>query len=244
MISTSLRGTRWARGLLLLSVAIVATPVRAGDVLPKSDIPIERFYQYPLISGRSPSNPAMSPDGSKIAFGWNQTGARKLDLWVMEFPGGKKQRIVAADAIADFGSYGAAFARWILGMPETVYCVRGNYTKDYEVSDDHAVLVLKYPKCSAVLEGTWATKGWDSSANPVIHGKEGTLSVLNGQIHKSGETVDLPEAASKGPAEYFYACIREGKQPEGILNPEIAADACRILDAAIKSSASGCAERP
>lgn len=147
-------------------------------------------------------------------------------------------------AIADFGSYGAVFARWVLGMPETVYCVRGNYTKDYEVSDDHATLLLKYPKASAFLEGTWATKGWDSGPNPVLHGKDGTLSVQGGELINSGESVPVPEMAIRNPAEYFLECVREGRQPEGILNPEIAADACRILDAAIKSSASGCAERP
>jgi len=146
-------------------------------------------------------------------------------------------------AIADFGSYGAALSRWLLGMPETVYCVRGNFTKDYEVSDDHAVLVLKYPKGTAFLEATWATKGSDDGPNPVIHGKEGTLSVRNGELTRSGEVIPVPEMPTRNPAEYFLECIRTGKQPEGILNPEIAADAARILDAAIKSSASGCAER-
>ncbi len=43
----------------------------------------------------------MSPDGSKIVFGWNQTGVRKLDLWVMDYPGGDKRRIVEADKIMD-----------------------------------------------------------------------------------------------------------------------------------------------
>ncbi len=70
--------------------------------LPKTDIPIERFYQYPLISGRSPSAPAMSPNGRMIAFGWNQTGVRKLDLWVMEYPSGSKKQIVDASKIAEF----------------------------------------------------------------------------------------------------------------------------------------------
>jgi dipeptidyl-peptidase-4 len=43
----------------------------------------------------------MSPDGKYIAFGWNQTGVRKLDLWVMDYPSGKKRAIVRADDIAD-----------------------------------------------------------------------------------------------------------------------------------------------
>jgi predicted dehydrogenase len=147
-------------------------------------------------------------------------------------------------AIADFGSYGAVLARWLLGMPETVYCVRGNYTKDYDVVDDHASILLKYPKGSAALEGTWATQAWETSSNPVVYGKTGTLSVLNNELSLSGEKIDVPAMPIGNPAEYFYACIREGKQPEGILNPEIAADACRILDAAVKSSSTGCAERP
>ncbi len=69
--------------------------------LPKAEIPLERFYQYPLLNGRSPAGPALSPDGSKIVFGWNQTGERKLDVWVLDFPGGAKRRIVEATKIYD-----------------------------------------------------------------------------------------------------------------------------------------------
>ena len=43
----------------------------------------------------------MSPNGAKIAFGWNQTGERKLDLWVLDYPSGEKRRIVEAAKITD-----------------------------------------------------------------------------------------------------------------------------------------------
>lgn len=43
----------------------------------------------------------MAPDGSKIVFGWNETGERKLDVWVMDYPSGAKRRIVEADSIED-----------------------------------------------------------------------------------------------------------------------------------------------
>jgi dipeptidyl-peptidase-4 len=86
---------------VLLPLLLCLAALGAGQPLPKADIPIERFYQYPLINGRSPSNPKMSPDGSHIAFGWNETGARRLDLWVMDYPSGKKRRIVDAAAIAE-----------------------------------------------------------------------------------------------------------------------------------------------
>lgn len=147
-------------------------------------------------------------------------------------------------AIADFGSYGAALARWLLGMPESVYAIKGNFTKDYDVPDDHAILVLKYPFGSAVLEGTWATVGFAGDPNPVIHGKNGTLSVVKGELIQTGTPREVPPLPQSNPAEYFLDCVRTGKTPAGIMDPEIAADACRILDAAIASTKSGCAEKP
>lgn len=86
-------------GLLLLAAAPVVSFARD---LPKTAIPIERYYQYPLINGRSPSSPRMDHAGKRIVFGWNTTGERKLDLWTMDFPGGAKRRIVKADDIAKF----------------------------------------------------------------------------------------------------------------------------------------------
>ena len=159
------------------------------------------------------------------------------------------EKLNGGGAIADFCSYGAVLARYYFGLPETVYCVRGNFTKDYEVSDDHALITLKYPKMSVSIEGTWATAAFDHSANPVIHGKTGTLAVYGSQIKKhlpgkDAEDVESPALEFSNPAIYFMDCVTNGKQPEGIRDPQIAADACRILDAAIKSSTSGCAEKP
>lgn len=144
-------------------------------------------------------------------------------------------------AIADFGSYGAVLSRWLLGMPEKVFCVRGNYTKDYDISDDHALIVLQYPKGSAALEATWATKQWEAAGNPVLYGKDGTIAVVGKELQVQGSPVQLPESTS-GPAVAFIEYLRTGATPTGILNPEIAADTCRILEAAIRSSRSGCAE--
>lgn len=152
-------------------------------------------------------------------------------------------------AIADFCGYGAVLCRWLLGMPEAVYAIRGNFTKDYPVPDDHAVCLLKYPQGSASIEGTWATFGFDESANPVAHGKFGTLGAYGDEVrhYRAGQA---PEAAvapaldTGNPAAYFLNCVATGKEPEGMLNPRLSADACRIVDAAKKSARTGCAERP
>jgi len=150
-------------------------------------------------------------------------------------------------AIGDFCSYGAVVARYLFGMPETVYCVRGNYTKDYKISDDHAVCLLKYEKAAAELEGTWATAVSDTGPSAVVHGSTGTLASWGDKCELSvrgNRSEFLATKPEHTPATYFLECLQTGKVPEGILNPEIAADACRILDAGIASSKSGCAERP
>jgi dipeptidyl-peptidase-4 len=86
----------WAGLLLAVSSGAWAQALPA----PESGLSIERLMSYPIINGRSPAAPSMAPDGSKIAFGWNQTGARMLDLWVMDYPSGNKRRILASDSIA------------------------------------------------------------------------------------------------------------------------------------------------
>lgn len=159
------------------------------------------------------------------------------------------EKLNGGGAIADFGSYGCVAARYLFGMPETVYAVRGNYTKDYEVVDDHATIVLKYPKADAVLEGTWATFGFDSGPSAVVHGAKGTLAVFGREVEKSVAGADRvrtePTALpAPGPAEAFLRCIQNGERPFGIADPELAADSCRILDAAIRSTFTGCAEKP
>lgn len=159
------------------------------------------------------------------------------------------ERLNGGGAIADFGSYGCAVARYLLGMPETVYAVRANTTKPYEVCDDHAIIVLRYPKADAVLEGTWATFGFDSGPTAVLHGDRGTLAAFGKEVEHSAagaeRTRTQPDALpAANVAEAFRQAIENGVRPSGITDPAIAADACRILDAAIRSTASGCAERP
>ncbi len=84
------------------SLAALALATSAfGQGLPKTEISVERLYQYPLISGHAPASPTMSHDGSHIVFGWNQTGVRKADVWVMDYPSGEKRQILSASAISD-----------------------------------------------------------------------------------------------------------------------------------------------
>ncbi|MEA2554204.1 MAG: dipeptidyl-peptidase 4 [Fimbriimonadaceae bacterium] len=86
------------RALIGAAFLAVACLINAQD-LPKSDLSIERLYSYPLVQGRSPTGAAMAPGGKHIVFGWNQTGDRRLDVWLMDFPSGKKRQVISASAI-------------------------------------------------------------------------------------------------------------------------------------------------
>ncbi|HTQ10692.1 MAG TPA: prolyl oligopeptidase family serine peptidase [Fimbriimonadaceae bacterium] len=87
--------------LALLAFAAVLASAQQTPLPDMDGIPFERFYKYPILNGRSPASPEMSPDGTKIVFGWNKTGDRKLDIWEMDFPDGKPHMIVKSDSITD-----------------------------------------------------------------------------------------------------------------------------------------------
>lgn len=144
-----------------------------------------------------------------------------------------------AGALADFACYGAVMSAYLLGEPEQVLGTRGNLTKDYPLSDDNAVVVARYPKAIAVIEATWSQIGSDGAPNPMVYGTEATAGVVDGKlrIHRRGAEVvyeepePLPEGARNAP-EYFLCCLRTGTRPEGVLSPEIALIAQKIVDAA------------
>jgi predicted dehydrogenase len=142
-----------------------------------------------------------------------------------------------AGALADFACYGAVMSAYLLGEPLQVVGARGNLTKDYPISDDNAVLIARYPKAIAVIEATWSQIGADGAPNPIVYGTEATAGVIDGKlrIHRRGaeptlETpLPLPEGARNAP-EYFLNCLRTGARPEGVLSPEIALIAQRMVE--------------
>jgi predicted dehydrogenase len=142
-----------------------------------------------------------------------------------------------AGALADFACYGAVMSAYLLGEPLQVVGARGNLTKDYPISDDNAVLIARYPKAIAVIEATWSQIGADGAPNPIVYGTEATAGVIDGKlrIHRRGaeptlETPPpLPEGERNAP-EYFLQCLRTGARPEGVLSPEIALIAQRMVE--------------
>lgn len=148
---------------------------------------------------------------------------------------------------ADFCGYGAVFAASVLGRPESVFGTAGNLTKEYDVVDDNAVMVARYPKAMAILEGTWSQQGGDATGYPVVYGTKGTLSQAGDKIRldrggKDGvEMVGLdtmPEHM-KNHAVYFVHCIETGTEPEGVLSFENCLIAQEIVQAGYESVRTG-----
>ncbi|HXH60662.1 MAG TPA: prolyl oligopeptidase family serine peptidase [Fimbriimonadaceae bacterium] len=66
---------------------------------PKSGLSIERLYDYPIVNGRSPSAEKMSHDGHYVVYGTNKTGARMVDVYVMDLRTGRETKIVESDKL-------------------------------------------------------------------------------------------------------------------------------------------------
>jgi predicted dehydrogenase len=146
---------------------------------------------------------------------------------------------------ADFCGYGAVFAADLLGRPESVFGTTGNLTKDYPVPDDNAVMVARYPKAIAILEGTWSQQGSDGTGYPIVYGTTGTLSQGGKQVRLDGpngvQMVDhdlLPEHMANH-AVYFVHCIETGTEPEGILSLDNCLIAQEIVEAGYESARTG-----
>lgn len=155
------------RASVCLSAAFVVLSTQGfSQALPKAEIPIERYFQYPLINGRSPSNPQMAPDGGKIAFGWNQTGARRLDLWVLDYPSGSKRQIVDASKIVDLPRQDDTRTE----QEKKEDALYDGGISGAEWSPDSEELLFAYKG------RTWLVKPDGSDLHPIVDGQSGMAS--------------------------------------------------------------------
>ncbi len=79
-------------GVLLIAAALVtAAPPLTGQT---QDLTVENAVtSLPSLIGTSPSGLAWSPDGSQLAFVWNDEGMPFRDVWIVSARGGEPRRI-------------------------------------------------------------------------------------------------------------------------------------------------------
>jgi len=150
-----------------------------------------------------------------------------------------------AGAFMDYCCYGAAFWRYLLGMPKAVVAAADRLVKDYIQVDDNGVLLMFYDGAYCAAEGSWTQiPGYHDM---VILGSEGTLATERGRLliaTKSApeqtevELTPLP-AGRRNPAEYFIGCLEAGRNVEGLCSARVGRDAQEILEAGLISAREG-----
>ncbi|MBT5534556.1 hypothetical protein HOK31_15925, partial [Candidatus Poribacteria bacterium] len=160
----------------------------------------------------------------------------------------------------DYCCYGACLSRWLIGEPAaSAFGMKANLTSHYGDADDNAVITVRFPKAISILEGTWTTWNVGVPTGPIVYGTKGTLvatsktvgdrrvpavAVHTSRGHGSGEPDELVEGDAlpegrKTLAEEFTHHIETGDALHPTLDASFNLEAMAILDAGIRSAASG-----
>jgi predicted dehydrogenase len=161
------------------------------------------------------------------------------------------QAAAGGGALIDYCCYGALLSRWYIGeQASAAIGLRGNLDSQWGDADDNAVVVVRFPKAMALLEGSWTTLTHGVPTGPIVYGTTGTLVVDNldgrpvvrlerGQdapeIH---EPALLPSHRNTIAAELIHH-LETGEALHPTLDMMFNLEVMAILDAGIRSAGSG-----
>ncbi|MEA3345496.1 MAG: Gfo/Idh/MocA family oxidoreductase [Chloroflexota bacterium] len=188
-----------------------------------------------------------------LAYGQQITDPEKgAEWWHQSAPGG--------GALLDYCCYGACLSRWFIGEPAVAALgLKANLTSHYGDAEDNAIITVRFPKTLAILEGTWTTWNVGVPTGPIVYGTSGTLvastKMVEGQhvpvveVYTSRshgltepdqvlEGDPLPEGRETLAKEFIHH-LETGKPLHPTLDPIFNLEAMAILDAGIRSAASG-----
>ena len=152
-------------------------------------------------------------------------------------------------ALVDYCCYGAVLARVLLGQPNAVSGLAGNFQRDDISVEDNAVILMRYPHAMAIAEASWTQHGKLDAYTPTIHGETGSLLVgprANGGLLRAdlkqpaGVAVPVPPAPAhmENAAAHFLWAVQQSEPFTALCQPEICRDATAILDAGLASTLS------
>lgn len=156
----------------------------------------------------------------------------------------------------DMLSYGTLVAGWMMPEPaQGVLGHRANIRHPYADIEDDAVAIVRYPKATAVLEGTWNSPSAAQLPGPELYGTEAMLrcrrkgeDVLVERIDYSGQSALYPVAEAgegrKNIADAFVAYRAAGVALPELVCPRANLESMTLLDAYRQSVASGQWEKP
>jgi predicted dehydrogenase len=153
-------------------------------------------------------------------------------------------------ALLDYCSYGACLAAWYLDRTAVdVRALTLNLRSPFGDVEDNAVMVVRFPDAIAVIESSWTTSHPGVPTGPIVYGSKGTI-VVDGEralVFRDGAGVepapsDAADALPVGRAtiaEEFVRTIETGQAPHPTLDVPINLASTAMLDAAVRSAASG-----
>jgi predicted dehydrogenase len=174
----------------------------------------------------------------------SMTGAERAATWW-------HQSAAGGGALLDFACYGAMVARWLVGEPAVAaFGMKANLNSQWGGAEDNAALLIRFPNAMANVEGSWTTWDHGGPGGPIVYGETGTLVA----DQKGGEPVvrlerghgqttiyecePLPEGR-RNVAEELVRHLETGEPIHPILEGGFNVEVMAILDAAIRSAASG-----
>ena len=154
-------------------------------------------------------------------------------------------------AMLDYCCYGAMVSRWYIGEQAVAALgMRANLDSQWGDADDNAAVLVRFPGAMALLEGSWTTFDHGVPTGPIVYGTTGTLVVEqrdgkpivrlergHGQT-TIYETEPLPAGRQNVAGEYVHH-LDTGEPLHPTLEMMFNLEAMAILDAAVRSAASG-----
>jgi len=157
-------------------------------------------------------------------------------------------------AMLDLCCYGSLLAAWFIGEPaQAVMGMKGNFASQWGETEDNAAMLVRFPGAMAIVEGTWTTPQKDAPVAPALYGTRGMMRCEKRgddfviQITElTGETreivADNPDGGLTDTASAYVAARETGGALHATLGPDLNLQAMAILDAGVRSAATGLLE--
>ncbi len=158
------------------------------------------------------------------------------------------QQECGGGAMADYCCYRAKVAYWFAGKEAVAATgMRINSIHTLANAEDNAAMIVRFPDCHAVLEGTWTTYQ-HTFKSPILYGTKGAIvadyKTNKVQLYREFEPVQdveniaLPDCLKD--VSWAYVHYMDGDAPlHETMTPRFNLSAIAILDAGIRSADSG-----
>jgi predicted dehydrogenase len=207
--------------------------LRAAEALIRKGA-IGRVLKFHFANGSS-----LGP----FSYGQTMTDAEKAaEWWYRPEDGG--------GAFFDYCGYGCMLSTWLIGEKALgAQGMKANLNSPFSPADDNGIVFARFPGALATIEGTWSALNTGAHLPQIIHGSEGTLVIGNEfvDVYRSRfsqepderhEVQPLPEHRDNLAKEMMH-CLETGEALHPTLDVKLNLDAMALLDAGLRSAASG-----